>query len=301
MQAAVLLSALLFSGAALAQDTGHDEVTLKNGGSIRGTVVSSEPGVSVKIVEVGQKEPRTIPWAQVSDVEREKYGNKPTAVQPGSAGPGYAQPVPVPVRAVPVQAPPQVEAPPANLGDPGVVRLHVESPRPVQVSSRRMAQGAVNGYGFVLTQTIPVCVSPCDAVIDGSRGQEFVASGDFPGGKAFTLNGMKGDVDLNVKPGSRGLRTLGITSIVLGGSAFVIGGTLTLLGGLSTTSTNAFGVTTYGLSSETKVGLVMLGTGGAVLVGGIIATVVSGSHFDLHAKEQDTTAASKPRYWLGQF
>jgi hypothetical protein len=252
----------------------------------------------VKILEVGQKEPRTIPWAQVTDVEKGKYGDKPAAVQPGSAGPGYAQPVPV-------QQPARVEdAPPATLGDPGVVRLHVDSPQPVQVSSRKTAQGAVNngygyGYGFVLTQLTPVCVSPCDKVIDGSRGQEFIATGDFPGTKAFTLSGMKGDVDLAVKPGSRGLRALGVTSLILGGSAVILGGTFTLLGGLGTNSTNALGVTTYGMASETKIGLAMLGSGGALLVGGIVALVASGTHFDLHAKE--ATTAQRPRYWLGQF
>jgi hypothetical protein len=300
----VLLAAFLLAGAASAQEAGHDEVTLKNGGSIRGTVVSSEPGVSVKIVEMGQKEPRMIPWAQVADVERDKYGSKPAAVEPGSAGPGYAQPAPfVPAQRVPVRAEPPTEPPESSLANPGVVRLHVESPVPVQVEKRGVNQGSVNGYGFEMYQTVHVCASPCDKIIDGSQGQWFEASGDFPGGKEFRFDGMKGDVDLKVRPGSRGLRGFGVTSIVLGSGAFLLGGTLTLLGGFSTYNTNSAGVTTYGLSSETRVGLAILGTGAAVLVGGIVATVAGGSHFDLHARDATatTTAAAKPRYRLGQF
>jgi hypothetical protein len=285
IQAALFLSAVLFSTAAFAEDTGQDQVTLKSGGSIRGTVVSSEPGVSVKIIEMGQKEARTIPWAQVSDVERDKFASKPANVQPGGAGPGYGQPAE------------HVSTPEPELGQPGVVRLHVDSPEPVQVQSRRTEQGVVNGYGFVLQQLTPVCVSPCDKVIDGSRGQEFVASGDFPGAKAFTLNGMKGNVDLAVQPGNKGMRALGLTMDILGGLGLITGGSIALAGGL--TSSAGLDGTSSGMSGTTRTGLIMLGTSAAVLIGGIIVTVQSGSHFQLTNKEQ--TASNKPRYWLGQF
>jgi hypothetical protein len=295
----VLLAAFFLAAAAYGQDAGHDEVTLKNGGSIRGTIVSSEPGVSVKILELGQKEARTIPWAQVADVERDKYDVKPAPVEPGPAGPGYASPAPR--QGVPVRVTPPPELTEASLGNPGVVRLHVDSPVPVNVEKRRVEHGSVNGYGFEMYQSVHVCASPCDKIIDGREGQEFEASGDFPGGKAFRLNGLKGDVDLKVRPGSRGLRGLGVTSIVLGSGALAVGGTLALLGGFSTNSTNSAGVTTYGLSSETRIGVAMLGTGAAVLIGGIVAIVAGGSHFDLQAKDTTVSRAPKPRYWLGQF
>ena len=89
----ILVALSLLASSALAQDPGVDEVTLKNGGSIRGTVISSEPGTSVKILEMGSKEPRVIPWAQVGDVEKGKYAPK-SAVQPGPAGPGYGAAIP---------------------------------------------------------------------------------------------------------------------------------------------------------------------------------------------------------------
>src|SRR3954466_16159492 len=88
MKGGIVAAVLAVASAAIADDLGNDEVTLKNGGSVRGTVVSSEPGTSVKIIEMGEKTVRVIPWAQVSDVERGKYAPKAPA-QPGPAGPGY--------------------------------------------------------------------------------------------------------------------------------------------------------------------------------------------------------------------
>jgi hypothetical protein len=55
---------------------GRDEVVLKNGGTIRGTVVSIEPGSKVVIVEVGSKDPRTPRWAEVADVQKNRYAER---------------------------------------------------------------------------------------------------------------------------------------------------------------------------------------------------------------------------------
>src|SRR3984957_14133999 len=145
---------------------GQDEVTLKDGGTVRGTVVSSRPGVGVKIIELGSTEARMIPWAEVGDVERGKFASKKkAAVQPGNAGPGYGEPVP----------PPPPPGPP-----PGTqVRLHIDSPVPAMIYSHQTAYGAVNGYGFVVDAATPVCSSPCDKSFDSQSGQTFTAGGEF--------------------------------------------------------------------------------------------------------------------------
>src|SRR5512132_141052 len=196
---ALAVAALFVSTAARADDPGLDEVSLKNGGTIRGTVVSSEPGTSVKILEMGATEPRTIPWSQVSDIERGKYAPK-LAPTPGAAGPGYLPPL-VP-QAIPVPEP--------TLGEIGVVKLHIESSEPVQVFEHSAPQVAgIGGYAVVIDNSRLVCTSPCDRVIDGRLGQRFSARGDFPGMKSFTLNGFKGSMALDVSPGSNGMRTGG--------------------------------------------------------------------------------------------
>jgi len=301
---ALLLSALLssvaFSSVAYAADapTGNDEVTLKNGGHIRGTVVSSEPGVSVKVIEMGKTEPRVIPWAQVSDVERDKFAPRTQTTQPGSAGAGYAGAAPA--------APVPVTAPRAELGEKGVVRLHIDSPTPVSVLSHSVQYGTVGGYGVVLAHDTPVCVSPCDQVIDGSRGEEFVASGDFPGAKRFSVTDMKGDVDLTVKPGKSGPHSAAIALDVVGSLTAVTGATLLIAGlasGSSPTIDGNGNQTGSSTSTLTPVGIGVLVGGVAMVVGGIVLGNRTRTEFDLQPKGPGpaATAAVKPRYWAGEF
>jgi len=245
---------------------------------------------------MGKTEPRVIPWAQVSDVERDKFAPKAASVQPGTAGAGYAgSPAPVPVA-----------APPPQLGDKGVVRLHIDSPTPVNVQSHSVQYGSVGGYGVVLAHDTPVCVSPCDQVLDGSRGEEFVASGDFPGTKSFNVTDMKGDVDLKVKPGKNGLHSLAVALDWLGVATAITGGTLLTVGlaeGSSPTFDNNGNQVGSSTSSLTPVGIGLLVGGAGMLVGGIVLGSKTKTEFDLEPKGAgaSTTAAVKPKYWFGQF
>jgi len=302
---AIVLSIILMSTAAYAQgNAGNDEVTLKNGGSIRGTVVSSEPGASVKVIELGQKEARTIPWEQVSGVERGKFSPNPVA-EPGAAGPGYplpSQAMPIPVYRVP--APPSnppmpivVSIPDATLGSPGVVRLHIDSPVFVQVKS--------NTYGapWGAPPFLPICASPCDKIIDGSRGDVFLASGEFAGTSRFGLSNMSGDVELTVKPESRAMSIGGSlmdvfgTLAILAGTGIAIGGAAS--GGSATHDANGNQNGTTG-SSLIPIGIGTAIGGAAMLAGGIVMGAYSCTTFDLHQKMPPAKGA-KARYWLGEF
>ena len=293
--------ALLFSGTGYAQDpAGPDEVTLKNGGTVRGTVVSSEPGVSVKIIEMGGKETRVIPWGEVSDVERGKYLPKAQA-QPGPAGPGYGG-------APPPQ--PQPVAPPApQMGSPGVVRLHIESPETVRLFEHApLTYAQVGAYGVVIDQRRQICVSPCDEVIDGRRGQIFSAAGDFPGSKSFTLAERQGDVELTVDPGSSGLRTLGVVTVALGGAAILGGILVAVLGSISVPETVCDESGCHDKPEDKSVSPAAIGLlvgGGVGVVGGIVLIVASRTGWDLHDKSgapgAKTAKAVKPRYHLGEF
>jgi hypothetical protein len=292
--------ALPASAAAADAAMGQDEVTLKDGGTVRGTVVSSRPGVGVKIIELGQTETRMIPWAQVGDVERGKYAasKDKKGAKPGSAGAGYAQPVPA--AAVPAPA----EAPPASA-----VRLHVESPKPALVYSHQTAYGAVGGYGFVVDAATPVCSSPCDKVLDPMNGQTYTTGGDFTPSGPFSLAGSHGDMELKVEPGSKGLRTAGYWLTYSGAILAVVGGSLALTGALISgdTTTNADGTTSgSGAGWLTPTGAAV-GIGGvAMLVGGIVAIVASKTKIDLHPMGATVggtvgKAAPPPRYWAGEF
>ncbi len=303
---ASVLALVLLSSAAYAQgDAGNDEVALKNGGSIRGTVVSSEPGVSVKVIELGQKETRTIPWEQVAGVQRDKFAPK-TITEPANADPPYGgygltpSPMPIPVYRVPapptpVPVPESVPVPP--LGSPGVVRLHIDSPVFVQVRSRT--------YGIQLgaSPLVPVCASPCDKIIDGSRGDLFEASGEFSGASHFGLSNMRGDVELTVRPESKGL-ALGGSLMDVFGTLGILAGTGVAIGGAASGSSptydangNKNGTTA---SSLIPIGIGTALGGVAMLAGGIIMGVYSSTTFDLHQRGVSASGA-KARYWMGEF
>jgi hypothetical protein len=279
LSSAALASVLLCVGAARADDAvGNDEVMLKNGGSVRGTVVSSDPGQSVTILELGEKGPRVIPWDQVSGVERGKFAPPPAAAAP----PGGPQ------------------APALVPGTPGVVRLHVQSPVPVEIYKHRDSYGETSrGNTIVLDTPRPVCASPCDVLVDGSRGREFSAAGeDAVESPRFSLAGLAGDQELDVSPGSPGLRAGGYLLLALAGIG-VGAGTIVAFAGAVGTSPNPHGpgfIRNKGLETA---GFVMLGTGVAAAVGAIVALAESGTTIRL--RPGGASGEAKPRYWAGEF
>lgn len=302
LAAALLLPALcLVTSFAAAQDAGADEVTLKNGGMIRGTVVSSEPGTSVKILEAGAKEPRTIPWSEVSDVEKGKYAPKP-AVEPGTAGPGYSTPAPA------APAPAAEEAPPAKLGETaGVVRLHIDSPIPVTVAEHTPPRiVTAGGYTFGYDELKLACTSPCDKVLDTRDGHWFTA-GEGMSGTRLNMESMKGDAQLDVKPGSKLTRGLGIAGTTIGGIGLA-GGVVMLVIGASGIDRVDYGTGSVRHESSPLVpaGVGALVGGAVTLVAGIVALKISGTKFELHPVSAPAAAGTKPkvakaRWWMGEF
>jgi hypothetical protein len=275
---------------------GADEVTLKNGGLVRGTVVSVEPGAKVVIMEGGAKESRTIPWAEVADVERGKYDPRP-----GGAGPGYPTPPP------PAQNQ-EDSSPPPN--QPGVVRLHIDSPEPVRVFQNRvMTQGYVGGYGFVAVKTDFVCQAPCDKVVDARDGSQFVLTGDMPAA-SFRLDDQQGDVEARVNPGSNGLRAGGYVGLSVGILGMLAGGTLMLVGALKNSSDETSAELSDAPPPREKsalvpIGGVVIGASTAVLIGGIVMIVAGRTGIDVEPRatptKKATAQARSPRYWMGEF
>jgi hypothetical protein len=295
---AVLAAGLLLSTGARAEEPGQDEVTLKNGGTVRGTVVSSEPGTSVKIIELGQKEARVIPWSQVSDVEKGKYAPKST-VQPGPAGPGYGTAPPPPPQALPPPEP--------KLGDPSVVRLHIDSPQPATLIERRSALvGAYGAYGLVLTAERRVCTSPCDTVFDARPGHVFVLASDhFPSPGPLSFAGMKGDVTLHVEPGSTGQRIGGVTAITVGTLGAVTGPVLLLFGVFGTTVTDLNTFVDVHVTNKPlrNAGIGVLVGGLAALAGGIALYVDGATKVRIEQRGTAQPAKegrAKPQDWMGE-
>jgi hypothetical protein len=307
--ASLLVGLPLVSGSASAADStmGQDEVTLKDGGTVRGTIVSSQPGVSVKIIELGETQSRTIRWAEIGNVERGKYAPKANGHH-GAVGGVVGGVVAAPAAPPPAPPPSPAAGPPSQ----SAVRLHVDSPVPALVYSHETAYGAVNGYGFVVDAASPVCSSPCDKVLDGSSGQTYTAGGDFTTSPPFTLIGQHGDVELSVEPGNHKLRVAGYWLTYSGVILTVLGGTLALTGALLPSTNTTFnadgstGTTDAGFGWMTPTGLVVAGGGVAMIVGGVVALVGSKTKIDLHPMPIGPgsgiqAAAVKPRYWMGEF
>jgi hypothetical protein len=182
--------------------SGPDEVVLKNGGFVRGEVVELLPDDRVVIIPDHSNERRTIPWSEVERVDRGKYG---ATVEP--------EPTPIPT-ALPEPAP---EAAEPSKGQPRV-HLNVDGSKTVRLYeiSAEISAGGTYGSMYGIHYRV-VCESPCDRVIDGSRGQDFFLGQDtVTASRRFSLTHHTGDLTLNVKPGSKGLRLTGSIFVGLG-------------------------------------------------------------------------------------
>jgi hypothetical protein len=283
--AALFLSAAcLLSSAPVRADEplGADEVTLKNGGMVRGSVVTVEPGTKVVLIEAGSTTPRTIPWAEVADVERGKYAGKGEAKEKGDS------------------AKEDAKAEPETDGKAGVVKLHIDSGERVQLHEELDTRYAsAGGYAIAVSTEHVACTSPCDRVIDGSRGQRFVVAGDgVPPSDPFYLNDRSGETTVKVDPGSTGRKALGGTLTGLGILGGLTGGTLVLVGAL---------VEDRSTKGDLMVsGGVTLGASAAAIAGGIILLATSSTSVEIGPKPERTGGSSgktarKARIWMGEF
>jgi hypothetical protein len=285
-------AALLGAVAAMAGDSadpGADEVTLKNGGMLRGTVVAIEPDRQV-VIMVGGKT-RTLAWKEVERVERGKHAAAtgsaagPAAPTPASStGEPATPPPPDRSASTPVPAPPATgavggilgklgAAPPPPPG-PGVVRVHLFGEREDKVGLYRVGGQQLVRLGnaiAVTPSTELICSTPCDTIVDGRNGASFFLDGEgMPPSEQFSLQERSGDLGITVERGSSGLLTGGFVLALLGGSSLLPGALMAGIGG--------------GIGDDrsgqifSAMGSGMLGGGGGALVVGILMMAASGTH-----------------------
>lgn len=229
-----------------------DTVTLRDGGVVRGTVSESFPGRHVVIVTVAG-ERYTFGWDRVLDV---RYG---------------AQAAVVPAANIP---------PPLTVG-PGRPRVHIELTREATVRLYELTGTIMVPSGSPLTTSStpaaaarPVCMEPCDAVIDGTGGQSFFIGGDrvMPS-RRFTLRDLDGDINVVVKPGRPG--------VFIGGAMFT---SLSLAPLVSGAVFMAVSRPQEGHSPQSlhRTGGVLLGVGAGLLVAGIIMLAVGRTRVEFY-------------------
>lgn len=272
--------------ASAGESIGNDEVLLKSGGSLRGTVVAVEPGTQVVFHVSGEKQPRTLPWAEVSDVEKGKYSDEDepkTKTRASDDGEEEDEP----------------------SAAPGRVRLHIESDEPVQLIEEVAASyGVVGGYGVYAVTTRVACSSPCDRVVDGSRGQRFVVLGDgITASDTFVLSDRTEDTTIKVDTGSAGLVTggawltaFGITSALVGVVTLPVAYAIDS-GGSTLDSVKVAGGVTLG------VGVALMGAGIPMIIAGgtDVEVTPSKTALDWNADGSYRPRPAAPKYWLGQF
>jgi len=297
--AALFCAPSFWATTAAAQDLGVDEVSLKNGGSIRGTVVSVEPGTKVVILEFGQKDPRTLTWAEVADVQKGKYAPKTSdKVEPGAAGPGY-------------KLPPPAEEVEEEPDEKAAVIVHIDSDEPVRLVRRGATRVvAIGQYFGAFAQHHDVCNSPCGKPIDTTIGHGFFVTGDgVPNSPMFQLKNLGNEVTVDVKAGNRGQRIGGAVMIAVGSVGVVVGALMLPIGAL---------VIEGSLGDQLVIGGgASLGIGAGLIGGGIALVVTGRTKVEVFngppKKDADAEAlappfeidkrpvAVAPRYWLGEF
>ncbi|UQA62621.1 hypothetical protein [Polyangium aurulentum] len=204
--AQLVVSSVVFGGDAT---LGEDEISLKDGGMLRGTIVAIEPNKEATIVVNGKQ--RTIRWSKIDKVERGKYKSESKPAPPKDEDEDEDE-------SSAQEGEPEQGAPRLFIESnyEGVELRHIERTLSV-VTSRGMATG-------VMVRT--ACAAPCGRVIDGTDGSQFFFSAPgMVGSSAFSLSDKSGDVTARVRGGSAGKRLGGFLGVAIGGAA--------ILGGLS--------------------------------------------------------------------
>ena len=160
----------------------------------------------------------------------------------------------------------------------GVVRLHIESPKPVQLHEHIGTSAVMGPYGgVVVSHSRVVCESPCDQLVDARRGQRFVVAGDgVPASEPFQLHAQRGDVKMNVDAGSSGRRAGGVLLTSLGAAGVAYGVLGLVLGAVANDDASTRDL---GEALQTSGGI-SLGAGVATLAGGIVLIATSRTRID---------------------
>lgn len=274
----MFLALLMLPTAALAEgpsDPGEDEISLKNGGMLRGTIVAVDPDVEATIVVNGKQ--RTVPWAKIDKVERGKYKAAAPSKAEGDKD---------------ATAGKDDEAPASGDGAP---RVHIESDYPKVQIMRIDATIAVVGSRGSATGIVtrPVCTAPCDKVVDGRDGSQFFFTAPgMVGSSAFSLTDKSGDLTARIQGGSAGKRMGGFIMTTSGGALLMAGALVLTIGAISTDISydDAGNSTeTHGNATAMTIGGIGLGVGAALLVPGIIFLSTSGTKYELVPSTARTT------------
>ncbi|XXT18197.1 hypothetical protein WME94_49000 [Sorangium sp. So ce429] len=265
---------------------GEDEITLKSGGMLRGTLVAEERGLRVIIRIHGTGEEREVPWHEVERVDRAKHVREASPAPPVRPRPAHVVPCETEVTRGP--------APPEG------VRIHIETaPGAPRVHLYRWSGNtswlgpdeervfkikdipATGSQTFGAPLAELVCSAPCDKLVDGSRGHEFLLSGwGLTDSDPFQLLDWKGEITLRVEPGNAIARGWGMMMLKhLSWSVSLAGGTAMILN--RTIGDKVLDAGPGFRRGVDVVGLGLVGLGAAVLSTGIVLVVSNDTTYEV--------------------
>lgn len=269
----------------------RDVVMLKDGGMVRGNIRELVPNEYV-VIDMQGGESRRFAMSEVHYA-----GTVEDA--PGQPAPKAA---PAPVRPATDEPTPPAE---------GVVRMHIDVDDPKVQLHRHEGTAAhwVPNRVVVTEVSTLICRAPCDQLVDGSKGEEFFFTGNgITPSSRFQLFDKRGDVSAEVKPGSSAGRIVGFVGAAAGAALVAAGAVSVLLGSKSSPSLEQvdgkFVVRETDDPGLKTAGYVMLGTGGAALVGGIWLWVANGTTFELRSsggRPQQAASRQLPSWAFGRF
>lgn len=223
-----------------AASKGTDTIYLKNGGIVRGTIVEAIPDRPARI-QLVTGEIWSIGWTYVDHVV---VGSGASSAPPASAGPS---------------APPGPAVPSGPM-----VRLHVESPRKVEIM----------GHPLDGSPWVTVCSGACDKLVPLGWEYETNAEG-VKSSPPFVLKAdAGGTATVHVDPGDKSAFSFGVAGLGVGAVAAVVGLVVTNVGaqGHNTTTTNGVTTTQPVDPATLPAGIVTLSIGALMaIIGGIVA------------------------------
>lgn len=292
LQGALILSTLLSSAWSHADDsapatvTEGAEIQLKNGDTMRGSIVSVEPGQRVIVIVAGEQS--VIPWNEVAKIVGGPTGSAPTTVSTVPTPPPAAAPAPAPV------------APPTEPTK-GMPFVHVESDWS-EVELQRV-EGEIGGGIYtsknqIGPQTLSkyMCEAPCDKLVDGRDGNRFFfsAPGMMPS-RQFRLEQRDGYITARVHGVSLG-RILGGVLLTTTGGIFTLSGSMLFgFSFLPGTPTAKNPDPDRAASSMRTASLVIGGIGIGTLVTGIYMVSAGQTKVELIKNNRGETALSLDR------
>lgn len=257
---------------------GEDEIRLKDGTTMRGTVVVEKEGEKVVFVQGGTGDTLELPWDDVDVIERNKYRPRPES---------SSEPAPTPEPEEPAEDAEELRRLEKKEG-PLVQIRYTREPKGGATLARLEGEftGQIPGYNIYGIEYRAVCTGKCNKEIEQPGAQYFIMGEKLRASKRFTLAGHGDPVKLTVRPGTRGMYWGGWAMAAAGLTLVSVGLVVYIGADTAELSDSAFEENNRSAKTERAAGIGMMVGGGLVTGGSIPLFVFSRSKVKFGWKDE---------------